>query len=41
MAEENQNEERENGSAHDDASPEAVTAEIDIESDAFAELPWD
>ena len=41
MAEENQNEERENGSAHDDASPEAVTAEIDIESDAFAELPWE
>lgn len=40
MAEEPQNSERENGGAQDDASPEAV-AEIDIDSEAFAELPWE
>lgn len=41
MAEENQNAERENCDTEDVASPETVTAEIDIESDAFAELPWE
>jgi len=40
MAEEPQNSERENGGAQDDSPPEAV-AEIDIESEAFAELPWE